>query len=204
MAGTPDVDLCVFHSQSFETHRDAMLASELAYALDKRAATTANSTPGTPRSAGACFGAVRFLAARIPLDVDVYTIYPTHNFTGPNTHFLSTFAALDRVASVGLARYHAFQLMETDTYAFRPGWAEALAAVARLRKKEWVLGSKSMCLRSTEVEHINGNALYAHDKTFVRELRREMFKRFDSWAFDVLIGRCASAGLDPSFAFLPC
>ena len=47
-------------------------------------------------------GAVRFLAARIPLDVDVYTIYPTHNFTGPNTHFLATFGALERVAALGL------------------------------------------------------------------------------------------------------
>ena len=123
-AAMPDVDLCVFHSQSFETRQDAVLASKLAHALSQRAADTANSA-GAPQSAGACFGAVRFLAARIPLDVDVYTIYPTHNFTGPNTHFLSIFAALDRVAAAGLARYAAFQLMETDTYAFRPGWAEA-------------------------------------------------------------------------------
>ena len=185
---TPDVDLCVFHSQSFASSRDVALASEFAHALSQPSMLATNSTP-MPSSPGACFGAVRFLAARIPLDVDVYTIYPIHNFTGPNTHFLSTFSALDRVAAAGLAHYHAFQLMETDTYAFRPGWAEALGHVARHRKKEWVLGSKSMCLRPTEVEHINGNALYAHDKTFVRELRREMAKRFDSWAFDVLIGR---------------
>ncbi len=59
-------------------------------------------------------GAVRFLAARIPLDVDVYTIYPTHNFTGPNTHFLSTFEALDRLATAGLARYDAFQVRPID------------------------------------------------------------------------------------------
>lgn len=119
---------------------------------------------GAPASALSCFGAVRFLAARIPLDVDVYTIYPTHNFTGPNTHFLATFAALQRVAGLRLARYSAFQLMETDTFAFQPGWAEALVAVEGRRHKKWVLGSRSMCLGPTEVEHINGNALYANDK----------------------------------------
>ena len=57
---------------------------------------------------GVCFGSVRFLAARIPLDVDVYTIYPTHNFTGPNTHFLSIFGALEKLASAGIAKYATF------------------------------------------------------------------------------------------------
>jgi hypothetical protein len=182
----PQADLCIFHSQSFVSARDVGLANDLLLALQRPQAAAGAEAP---HSASACFGAVRFLAARIPLDVDVYTIYPTHNFTGPNTHFLTTFAALERVAAAGLARYAAFQIMETDTYAFRPGWAEALGTVAGRRRKEWVLGARSLCLRPTEVEHINGNALYANDRAFVHELRRELAKRMDSWAFDVLIGR---------------
>ena len=184
----PVADLCIFHSQSFVSARDVQLASDLLRTLHQPFAATATSATA-PRSPAACFGAVRFLAARIPLDVDVYTIYPTHNFTGPNTHFLSTFAALERISTARLARYSFFQLMESDTYAFRPGWAEALGGVARRRRKEWVLGSRSMCLRPTEVEHINGNAMYANERSFEKELTKELSKRFDSWAFDVLIGR---------------
>lgn len=184
--GPSQVDLCFFHSQSFSSARDVRLAEDLNRALDEPVSQGVHGTMSTPR---ACFGAVRFLAARIPLSVDVYTIYPTHNFTGPNTHFLSTFAALERVSKgLGLARYAHFQILETDTYAFRPAWADALASVAKSRRKEWVLGSRSMCLRPTEVEHINGNAMYALERTFQRELRRELTKRLDSWAFDVLIG----------------
>ena len=57
-----------------------------------------------------------------------------------------------------------------------------------VRDAEWVIGSRSMCLRPTEVEHINGNALYSMEKGFVENLRRELSKRMDTWAFDVLIG----------------
>jgi hypothetical protein len=191
----PAADLCFFHSQSFQTSRDQDLAEQIVRALSEPSgpAETFESThtmaPSFPmNSPGSCFGAVRFLAARIPLDVDVYTIFPTHNFTGPNTHFLSTFGALRAVARAGLATYSSYQQMETDAYPFRPGWIDALCAVAARRRKEWVMGSRSHCLRSTEVEHINGNALYAIDHGFERELRRELNKRMDTWAFDVLIG----------------
>jgi len=51
-----------------------------------------------------------------------------------------------------------------------------------------VQGSRSLCLRRTEIEHINGNALYSLDRGFTSALRKEMAKKFDSWAFDVLIG----------------
>ena len=186
-ANASAVDLCFFHSQSYVSARDTRFAEDIILALDKPPPTDASTAraASAPRS---CFGAVRFLAARIPLDVDVYTIYPTHNFTGPNTHFLSTFVALERISALGLARYAHFQILETDTYAFRPGWADALALVVKRRRKEWVLGSRSMCLRPTEIEHVNGNALYSVDRAFVHELRRELSKRLDSWAFDVLIG----------------
>ena len=200
-SGPPAVDLCVFHSQSFSSPRDVTLAAELLQALAQpsqvRTPVLRSGGNGTaagvtaspiPRSPAACFGAVRFLAARIPLAVDVYTIYPTHNFTGPNTHFLRTFDMVERLAAVGVARYAAFQLMETDTFAFRAGWAEALWGTWQRRRKEWVMGSRSMCLGPHETEHVNGNALYATERTFVRELRREVSRRLDSWAFDVLIG----------------
>ena len=97
---TPSADLCIFHSQSFASARDVALAEDFVRALAQPAAGA--------HSPGACFGAVRFLAARIPLDVDVYTIYPVHNFTGPNTHFLSTFAAVERLADLGVAQYDHF------------------------------------------------------------------------------------------------
>ena len=46
----------------------------------------------------------------------------------------------------------------------------------------------SLTLTRTETEHINGNALYSLDRGFISLLRKEIAKRFYSWAFDVLIG----------------
>eukprot|EP00964_Phaeocystis_antarctica_P119275 scaffold83025_cov66-Phaeocystis_antarctica.AAC.1 len=76
------------------------LARELFAALRVPAPDAADSA-GAAGAAGearwpptACVGAVRFLAARIPVATDVYTIYPSHNFTGPNTHFLRAFDRL--------------------------------------------------------------------------------------------------------------
>ena len=82
-------DLALFHSQSFAAPEDVRLAAEVLRAL-----TSGSSAAAAPRR---CFGAVRFLAARISLTDDVYTIYPTHNFSGPNSHFLRTF---DRLAEL--------------------------------------------------------------------------------------------------------
>jgi hypothetical protein len=196
-------DACFFHSQSYESSRDISTASEILRALNSpvlvqpaerssRERSRLNQSPtslalvqAVPRH---CFGAVRFLAARIPLSDDVYTIYPTHNFSGPNAHFMGAFAALHRINSAGLARYTSFQLMEHDTYPFRPGWLEALEPLTRRKRREWVQGSRSLCLRATENEHINGNAMYSLDAGFFALLKNEMAKRFDSWAFDVLIG----------------
>ena len=78
------------------------------------------------------------------------------------------------MSELGLARYSRFQILESDTYAFRPLWAPILADIAHTRKKEWVLGSRSMCLRTTEIEHIDGNAMHSVDRSFVRELRKEL------------------------------
>ena len=168
-AAAATADLCIIHSQSFASSRDVDQANELYRALLVRRHGISGAGDGRrghrPRD---CFGAVRFLAARIPLARDVYTIYPTHNFSGPNSHFLETFAALRRLSDDGTARYSHFQLMEHDTYPFQPGWIEALhALVSSRRRREWVQGSRSLCLRRTETEHINGNALYSLDKGFV-------------------------------------
>lgn len=248
-------DLALFHAQSFETAADARLASALSRALKVSAVGGGVGESSWPP--WRCFGAVRFLAARIPLEQDVYTIYPTHNFTGPNLHFLHTFDALGKLARARVARcertpgalggrsistracrchrYTHFQLLETDVFAIRPGWVDALVSLSRRRGKEWVRGSLSMCLRPTEVEHVNGalaapqrgpgpvasarrgyclaatpargrmggrssadrpprppatagNALYSLESGFVSAVRRELGKRLDSWAFDVLLG----------------
>ena len=112
-ASRATADLAFLHSQSFEGRSASRSASDLDAALR--------------RSGGACFGAVRFLAARVPLELDVYTIVPTHNFSGPNRHFLAVFRELRRLRSLQLARYTHFQLMETDTYPLTPGWARKLA-----------------------------------------------------------------------------
>ena len=210
-------DLCIFHSQSFAAAPDARLAAEILRALegvpgaaarplnpsaaaaaaaDPAATDPAASDPGPsgplPSDAAnrprRCLGAVRFLAARIPIEADVYTIYPTHNFSGPNNHFLRTFDRLHALSAAGVARYSHYQQMEPDVYPFRAGWLSAIAALARGRGKEWVRGSRSQCLRKTEVEHVNGNALYSLERNFVNNLRRELAKRFYSWAFDVLLG----------------
>ena len=131
-------DLAFFHSQSYEGEDmrlgRALLASLRAYSDAPRARAWAPT---------ACVGAVRLLAARIPLATDVYTIYPTHNFTGPNTHFLRAFDRLQALAKAGVAKYSHFQLLESDNYPVRPGWLPALAALAP-KGKAWArqLGGK--------------------------------------------------------------
>ena len=187
--GVAVADLAFFHSQRFE-HAEVRLAQELFAALRV-------PVPGAAGAAGAvgaaearrwpptsCVGAVRFLAARIPVATDVYTIYPTHNFTGPNTHFLRAFGRLQALERAGVARYTHFQLLESDSYPVRPGWLDALAALAP-RGKAWVRGSLSRCIRPNEQAHVNGNAMYALSPSFVSNLRLEMLRRLDSWAFDV-------------------
>ena len=180
--GVAVADLAFFHSQKFEhASEDVRLARELFAALR----VPAPGAPGESRwPPTACVGAVRFLAARIPVATDVYTIYPSHNFTGPNTHFLRAFDRLQGLGRAGVARYTHFQLMESDSYPVRPGWLPALAALAP-RGKAWVRGSLSRCIRPNEQAHVNGNAMYALSKEFVNTLRSEMLKRLDSWAFDV-------------------
>jgi hypothetical protein len=159
---------------------------------------------------------VRFLAARVPLELDVYTITPTHNFSGPNRHFLAAFRELTRLHTLRLAHYSHFQLMETDTYPLVPGWAHRLAMVAAHqparpgngtdgggdvtgrgavseRFKPWVRGGLSICLSAADAglipEHINGNALYTlSPSTFYEHLQAEMRARMHTWAFDVMIG----------------
>ena len=194
-------DLCIIHSQSFTSVRDVEQARALLDALARpkaqpeAAAATGNSS-GQPSTVASCFGAVRFLAARIPIERDVYTIYPTHNFSGPNEHFLQTFASLGSLRANRIASYTHFQLMESDTYPYQPGWLRALEGLTHRRHRErvegkggaWVQGSRSLCLRASEIEHVNGNALYSLDKGFTSLLKKEMAKKFDSWAFDVLIG----------------
>ena len=252
-------DLCIFHSQSFASAADVQHARDLMDALqtpiqpptrtDLAAAQVHGGTRELPSTPALCFGAVRFLAARIPLERDVYTIYPTHNFSGPNEHFMTTcaratcadqpytrahvprmpssreahvaatrlsgrdhslfdastlslcicdcsalalgsdvasrpvsylhrFASLGRLRASGLASYTHFQLMESDTYPYRADWLSALTTRARRRQRTdgkggaWVQGSRSMCLNSAEIEHVNGNALYSLDKGFQGLLRK--------------------------------
>jgi hypothetical protein len=161
---------------------------------------------------------VRFLAARVPLELDVYTITPTHNFSGPNRHFLAAFRELNRLRTLRLAHYSHFQLMETDTYPLVSGWAVQLASVAAhqptrvengtdgggsravagraaaaARSKPWVRGGLSICLSAADAglipEHINGNALYTlSPSTFHEHLQAELRARMHTWAFDVMIG----------------
>lgn len=183
-SGAVAADFAFFHSQSFDSERDVRTAQEMLRALRVPAGSSTQSSRWPPT---ACVGAVRFLAARISVEDDVYTIYPTHNFTGPNTHFLRAFSRLRALAKEGVAQYSHFQLLESDTYPVRPGWLAQLATIAP-RGKAWVRGSLSQCLRPTEQTHVNGNALYALSPQFVRELQGEMGKRIDSWAFDVMIG----------------
>ena len=155
-------DLAFFHSQQFEhASEDMRLARELFAALRVPAPDAADAA-GAAGAAGearwpptACVGAVRFLAARIPVATDVYTIYPSHNFTGPNTHFLRAFDRLQGLERAGVARYTHFQLLESDSYPVRPGWLAALAALAP-RGKAWVRGSLSRCIRPNEQAHVNG------------------------------------------------
>lgn len=161
---------------------------------------------------------MRFLAARIPLELDVYTITPTHNFSGPNRHFLAAFRELNRLRTLRLAHYSHFQLMETDTYPLVPGWAVRLAGIAvhqqaragngtdggggralagrgaaNERTRPWVRGGLSICLSAADAglipEHINGNALYTlSPSTFHEHLQAELRARMHTWAFDVMIG----------------
>ena len=183
--GIAVADLAFFHSQRFEhASEDMRLARELFAALRVPAPGATGESRWPPT---ACVGAVRFLAARIPVATDVYTIYPSHNFTGPNTHFLRAFDRLQGLERAGVARYTHFQLLESDSYPVRPGWLAALAALAP-RGKAWVRGSLSRCIRPNEQAHVNGNAMYALSPGFVNTLRLEMLKRLDSWAFDVLPG----------------
>ncbi|KAL1510560.1 hypothetical protein AB1Y20_006861 [Prymnesium parvum] len=178
--GAADVaDLALLHSQSFAPAEDARVAADVLDAM---------APGGGGAAVRRCFAAVRFLAARIPLSDDIYTIYPTHNFSGPNLHFLRIFDRLADLAAAGIARYTHFQLMETDVFPYSASWLEAVAQLARRRSHEWVRGSPSLCLSAKETGHINGNALYSLDKTFVALLRKELPKRFYSWAFDVLLG----------------
>ena len=183
--GVAVADLAFFHSQSFEhASEDMRFARELFAALRVPAPGAAGEARWSPT---ACVGAVRFLAARIPVATDVYTIYPSHNFTGPNTHFLRAFDRLQGLERAGVARYTHFQLLESDSYPVRSGWLAALAALAP-RGKAWVRGSLSRCIRPNEQAHVNGNAMYALSPGFVNTLRSEMLKRLDSWAFDVRLG----------------
>ena len=97
----PVADLCIIHSQSFVSEHDVEQASDLLNALAlplivaegdlgmRGPVDEATDSRPHERTVASCFGAVRFLAARIPIERDIYTIYPTHNFSGPNEHFMT-------------------------------------------------------------------------------------------------------------------
>ena len=94
----PRPDLVFFHAQSFASAGDRRLARALVDALRSPPPGGVGAPPAS------CFGAIRFLAARIAPQLDVYTIYPTHNFTGPNLHFLQAHRTAQPVIQYSGAR----------------------------------------------------------------------------------------------------
>lgn len=196
-ASGPAPDFAFLHAQSF--------ASETA----ARSAVAIDATMRQGRAH--CVRAIRFLAAQIPLSLDVYTVTPTHNFSGPNRHFLAAFRVLMRLKPRGLATYDAFQLMETDTYPLVPGWASAIAALAAPpladgeehgRGAPWVRGGISLCLSPADdalPKHVNGNALYLlRPATFADAMRHELRQRVRSSRVELSWKHSAPASSLPS------
>lgn len=104
LGGPPLSDLALIHSQAFTSQRDAQLAVQIASALGVAGGVGGGEEEGGEEGPSRCFEAVRFLAARISLSDDIYTIHPTHNFSGPNSHFLRIFDRLSQLGAEGIAR----------------------------------------------------------------------------------------------------